>query len=282
MSTSIGRSIPLDGVMNVYSYKRSLCASACAYAFLGGVTRSYEPNDLYGLHRFGKPSGTVSGDEAQIVTSAVAKYIESMGVDVAMLKLASSASFSHDIYSVPVDLAKKLRIIFDPSGVVEFVVERLGRLTVASFELKNKGVSYGGFVACSNGSPVIVLIDLDNSIPGPLREAVDFPVVFKSEFGPLRGSATYVAETTGRGGAPALIFRVPGLRPNVFHGRGLSLENFDNPHLPTIKQRSDGSAVIDDSMVRRFAWIDAELSFQFGISASNAERTLPIVLDKCN
>jgi hypothetical protein len=58
LSTYVGRSIPLEGLMDVYDYNRPVCASACAYAFLGGVTRSFGVDAVFGvLKRPGFPGG---------------------------------------------------------------------------------------------------------------------------------------------------------------------------------------------------------------------------------
>jgi hypothetical protein len=115
MNTSIGHTVPLEGLMNIYSYKHAYCVSACAYAFLGGVTRSYENYDTHGIHRFGAGSGTISRDGAQAISGIVAKYVSSMGVDLSVFELASTASFDKDIYRVPVATAKRMRVIYGPT-----------------------------------------------------------------------------------------------------------------------------------------------------------------------
>jgi hypothetical protein len=68
-STRIGRTISLsDDVTSVYEYKRAICLSACAYAFLGGIDRSFGKNKIYGLHRFGPTTGRdVSGDALSFI-----------------------------------------------------------------------------------------------------------------------------------------------------------------------------------------------------------------------
>jgi hypothetical protein len=75
-STRVKRTISLsDYITNVYHYKSAVCLSACAYAFLGGIDRSFDKNDLYGLHRFGLTAGKIDSDAAQVVTSEIAKYL---------------------------------------------------------------------------------------------------------------------------------------------------------------------------------------------------------------
>jgi hypothetical protein len=74
LNTSIGRSIPLEGVMRVYRYKEATCASACAYAFLGGIGRSYPAGAVYALKR-----------DAAALPEPVAQYVTEMGVDPRLL-----------------------------------------------------------------------------------------------------------------------------------------------------------------------------------------------------
>jgi hypothetical protein len=106
LNTVIGHTIDLEGIMNNYTYPDAHCLSACAYAFLGGVSRFYSDSDVYGIHRFGVSQGEISGDQAQVISSIVAKYIEEMGVDLSVFELASLASFQDQIYRVPVAVAK--------------------------------------------------------------------------------------------------------------------------------------------------------------------------------
>ena len=265
LNTSIGRSIELKGVTNVYSYPDSFCASACAYAFLGGVVRSFEGDHSYGIHRFGVKAGTISGDDAQVVSSIVAKYIESMGIDLAVFEMASNTPFEGDIYWVPPDIAKRMRIIYDPTGVTRFVVEQQNAMITASFHLKTYTREYDGVVACSSGQRVLVLIDSNNAIPDALRSAKEYPVEFKTPDGMLFGTATYLV--TAQGGE--MVFSLPNLDETAFRGSGLLLWNIDNPNLQ------------GPNYAERLQWIDSVSTFSFEMRAPNAEQTLPIVLRGC-
>lgn len=66
-----------------------ICASACAFAFAGGVTREVEPNSKYGVHQFFGARAPIGDSSTQITMVALAQYLEEMGVSRALLDLAS-------------------------------------------------------------------------------------------------------------------------------------------------------------------------------------------------
>lgn len=79
-----------------------VCASACAYAFLGGVDRSIEEKNIYALHQFYNENGQVGysgsidikGDQLsvdQLTSGLIAEYLAEMGVDSRVLTLAALA-----------------------------------------------------------------------------------------------------------------------------------------------------------------------------------------------
>lgn len=281
MNTFIGRSITLEGLMNVYSYKKSLCASACAYAFLGGVTRSYGEDDLYGIHRFGRSAGTISGDDAQIISSIVAKYIEGMGVDLSVFILASTSSFEKEIFQIPVDLGKRMGIIYDPSGVTSFVIEQRGGSVVASFKLMERERELEGVIACDNGQRSLFLFDWDNSIPIALRAARQFPVEFKTQGRSIWGTATYLpADPAQNVPIGMMLFVLPSLDEQAFAGDGMTLSMIQNPKLPPIANKK-GEKIDMDALMEHMWWLDEVSAFAFRMKAANAGQTLPIVFRDC-
>lgn len=269
MNTFIGRSISLDGVMNVYSYKKSFCVSACAYAFLGGVTRSYGEDDIYGIHRFGRSAGSVSGDDAQIISSVVAKYIERMGVDLSVFVLASTSSFEDELFRVPVGLGKRMRIIYDPSGNTSFVIEQRGGSVVAAFRLNERERELEGVIACDNGQRTLMLFDKSNSISTGLRAARQFPTEFKAQGRSIWGTATYLPADPARNmPIGVMLFVLPSLDEQAFTGDGIRLNMIQNPTLPT-------------DLGARLLWVDEVSKYAFRMRAANAGRTLPIVFRDC-
>jgi hypothetical protein len=281
MNTLIGHSVQLNGVMNFYNYKRAYCMSACAYAFLGGITRSYGGDDFYGIHRFGTLMGTISGDEAQVISSIIAKYVENMGVDLSVFEMASSASFNQSIYRVSVAMVKRMHIIYDPSGVTSFVIEQHNGKIVAAFRLKRRERDYDGVITCSNGNRLLVLFDRDNSVPTLLRAAKGFPVEFSAPGRTLSGTATYVAAESSNHAPAAMVFSLPNMDEGAFSGAGMTLTTINNPTLRPITQKADGSTEINHALAGQFMWFDAVSAFTFSIMAVNAEQTLPIVFRDC-
>lgn len=266
-NTTIGHSVPLDGSMQVWSGRRAHCLSACAYAFLGGVTRDFGEGDTYGIHRFGTRTGKLGGDDAQVVSGLVAQYVQSMGVDVSVFSVASTAAFEDGMHRLDPATAKRMRVIFDPTGLTSFVVQRRGNDVVASFDLELRGQAYKGWVSCSQGARLLVLADVGDAIPQALRRARRYPVEFHAPQGrSIHGEATYLART---GSAPGLLaFVLPGLDEAAFLGEGLSLFKIEDPHWK-------------GGFAERAMWLDANNALPLSIKAPNADRTLPIVLDDC-
>lgn len=274
-NTSIGRSMPLEGATNTYTYKNAICASACAYAFLGGVSRSYGKDDLYGLHRFGSTGKAVSGDDAQLVSGIIANYIERMGASQAILQAASSASFEKDIFPVPVALGEQMRIIYDASGETIFQIEDIDGRAAAKFDFSMRERSFRGILRCVESTNILIVIDRSNSIPEGLQRINNAPTVFIDGSGrKIRGSASYVNSN----GTGAVIFKLSGITADSFSGDGLRLDNIWNND---IERRYVPNAADKTVLYEKFAWLDNVNAFAFRIKASNGSKTLPLVLREC-
>lgn len=93
-----------------------LCYSACAYAFLGGVSREVQPGGHLGVHRF--YSDQVAGDDdigdAQRVGVMLAEYVQGMGIERDILDVAASYG-GENIYSI--DTAKARALGVDNHGL---------------------------------------------------------------------------------------------------------------------------------------------------------------------
>ncbi|TQV84352.1 hypothetical protein [Aliikangiella coralliicola] len=76
-----------------------VCYSACAYAFLGGMTRSVSHQSSYGVHQFfiAKESKKIAGSfssigdisSTQLVAAVILDYVISMGIDPKLVAIAS-------------------------------------------------------------------------------------------------------------------------------------------------------------------------------------------------
>ena len=141
LNTTIGRTLTLDNPefgVDIKRFPFSTCASACAYAFMGGVRRWLDATNRIGLHRFGVQDFEFTADEAQIVSSDIAAYLEEMGVDQNVLRMASRYDFSTELFYVPDDLAKETGIVFDPSeNIFDLDVELFEDHIVANASVKS-------------------------------------------------------------------------------------------------------------------------------------------------
>jgi hypothetical protein len=267
-NTAIGRSIPLDGPMENYAYKNPACVAACAFAFLGGVTRSYGSNDRYGL-----PQLNVAGPNAGDETRQAANYLERMGVTPSILQTSSNASVEGDIFNVPVALGKQMQIIHDPSGETVFRIEDIKGGAVARFDFSMREKNYRGMLRCIDDKPTLFILDRDDSIPPDLRKIKDALAEFVDGRGKtLQSSASY----TRNGAAGVMVFKIPDIAPTSFSGDGLRLDNIFNAEIEQ-RQASDSRHGLNDKM----AWLDNVMAFAFIIRASNGPATLPRVLEQC-
>jgi hypothetical protein len=68
------------------------CASACAYAYLGGVARTMGPGGRLGVHQFraSDETGELSIGRAQEIAATLTTYLEAMGARASLLATALS------------------------------------------------------------------------------------------------------------------------------------------------------------------------------------------------
>jgi len=90
--THVGRIDPAQG--DLINIIEGQCASACAYAFLGGKNRSKEGNSKYGLHQISTTeTSTVPLNKAiksaQNLLSEISMYVEKMGVSPEIVTIAT-------------------------------------------------------------------------------------------------------------------------------------------------------------------------------------------------
>jgi hypothetical protein len=179
ISTEVGSSAPIPQAIEAGVADRSpgICASACAYAYLGGVERALDRDAKLGFHRFyqedalAQPSAKLfTGQDlgnAQMTTAALTLYTLKMGVDASLVALAASAGPS-EMHWMSREDAQKLRVTYDPRAYKPWRVEtyRGGAIAVAESSDSSKNV----VVSCSRQlGPNVALIDLK-----PLSEAASW------------------------------------------------------------------------------------------------------------
>ena len=179
ISTEVGSSAPIPQAIEAGVADRSpgTCASACAYAYLGGVDRALDKDAKLGFHRFyqenalAQPSAKLfTGQDlgnAQMITAALTLYTLKMGVDAALVALAASAG-PNEMHWISREDALKLRVSYDPRAYKPWRVEpyRGGAIAVAESSDGSKNV----VVSCSRQlGPNVALIDLK-----PVSEAASW------------------------------------------------------------------------------------------------------------
>jgi len=94
MSTEVGSNPGTE-----QAYDRGLpgiCASACVFAYLGGVYRWLNDRSKLGVHRYAKADpAEVSPDDmdnAQIASGAIVSYLQQMGVDAELLSIMAETA----------------------------------------------------------------------------------------------------------------------------------------------------------------------------------------------
>ena len=111
------RALQFFTTIGVYSPKydpdanlKSICASACAYAFAGGTSRFLDAyTGKLGIHQFYFPdSANVSGEAVQKVSGLIVGYLDQMGIDAKAFAISTIADRDGMIWLTHKD-ALKLR-----------------------------------------------------------------------------------------------------------------------------------------------------------------------------
>ena len=98
-------SIGVEG--NGSDNRASFCASACAYAFAGGISRFLDASTgRLGIHQFYSAVGDHSSEgETQLVAGLLAAYLNDMGIDARAFALASVTEHEGILWLTPSEAA---------------------------------------------------------------------------------------------------------------------------------------------------------------------------------
>lgn len=151
LATYVGKSEPDAEVIGTDTLRDGICASACAYAFLGGTKRSRHlawaegsTQSKLGYHRFydsrddlgivsaqiAKIVRGVSLTEGQILSGLIAAYLSDMGVDAKLLTYANSYG-QDEIGNISDEEAQRLSV-FTADGFGPWFLEPYGAGLVAA------------------------------------------------------------------------------------------------------------------------------------------------------
>ncbi|WP_271504972.1 hypothetical protein [Bradyrhizobium sp. CCBAU 11357] len=216
-----------------------VCASACAYAFLGGIERVLDDGSKLGVHRFYTKSALTqpteklfSGrdlDDTQKIAAALVLYLVNMGIDARVVALAATAG-PDEIYWITPEEARDLRVTYEPRGWKPWQVEPFRGGAVAVSET-NDGTKRMVASCTRRLGPQVVLTNADMSWDvanwfeqcrtGLLGSAHP---VFGTEVDPSR-----VQVSKRKEGGAFIRFRLPTTTPNL---ASPALFSFQSPAYP--------------------------------------------------
>ncbi|EKS34245.1 hypothetical protein HMPREF9695_04155 [Afipia broomeae ATCC 49717] len=163
----------LDGTS--YEVRNGVCASACVYAFVGGVTR-FAAKSKIGIHQFydersvseplAKTASSVDRSADQLLTALLLEYIVRMGIDPRLVSLAGTIPpwgemrwlSSSELIDLKIDNSETsfTPLSVEPFGASGAYVETVSRSVYYTFRLRLycRGVADKAFVAfLSNENP---------------------------------------------------------------------------------------------------------------------------------
>lgn len=148
-----------------------VCASACAYAFFGGIERVLDEGSKLGVHRFysknalAQPAEKIfTGhdlDDTQKITAALVLYLVNMGVDARVVALAATAG-PDEVYWINLEEARDLRVTYEPRAWKPWRLEpyRGGAIAISETNDRTKRM----VASCTRRlGPQVVLTNLDAS-----------------------------------------------------------------------------------------------------------------------
>lgn len=161
-----------------------ICASACAYALLGGTHRTVGPSARIGLHQF---SGTATRgrelSEAQTVVSIVANYVRRMGVSQELVEIASAIP-SSEVRWLTASEMTRLGVLtgrgfrFSPAWTTRPARTTTGILMTAQSLLENGGLAQLQVIChrpvFNRGSPTYGLMVTLPDPPGGIQGIRDY------------------------------------------------------------------------------------------------------------
>jgi len=88
------RTLGFSTSVGARDFRPGLCASACAYAYAGGIARFFPANGSgLGLHQFYAAAGdSLSSESAQQISGTLVSYLVEMGVDAKAFSVATEAA----------------------------------------------------------------------------------------------------------------------------------------------------------------------------------------------
>ncbi|MGJ4945041.1 hypothetical protein ACQR1W_31060 [Bradyrhizobium sp. HKCCYLS1011] len=225
MSTSVGGSKLADGAaIDVSDRTTGVCASACVFAYLGGVQRTF---GRLGVHQFYDPDAirdpsakvftAIDYSDQQMMSALISDYVTRMGADARLMLIVAKSSPA-EMHYFSEEEARGLRVTWEPN-----------KFDAWAIELRNQGVV--AFSKTADRQKTVTLFCRGDRIP---RALVTMPIYYSAQNTiSLFGEADYQAfGVSARGDRTRITFNgnvvlweinLSGVNPNRLSGSiGLS------------------------------------------------------------
>lgn len=176
--------------------RQAVCASACAYAYAGGVNRyADEYSGRLGIHQFYAP-GKNEGDvgQVQLVSGLIVAYLDKMGVDAKAFSLAATAGAEEMVWLAPAD-AEALGLANNGAQPPTAEIKTIDMVPYLRLEQKRAKGQARVLLMCDAGKPHIMA-----GVVATPDEAAFHGAISKRSYLELDGAEALVA---GPGGAKA-------------------------------------------------------------------------------
>jgi hypothetical protein len=182
-STAVGRSVPSVGADHFEELTGGKCASACAYAFFGGIDRAAKSGEI-GVHQFyndaaindpsGKLFSAIDMSVNQLISALLIDYAFRMGVDPRVVSIASS-TLPGEMHFFSEKELWELKINWSPSSFEPWAIEPYGSGVVAYSKTRDKKETATFFCRRDRIPRLLITAPIFSSNGGAsrLQEAID-------------------------------------------------------------------------------------------------------------
>jgi hypothetical protein len=186
-STAVGKSVAASWDNRFAEKSKGRCVSACAYAFLGGTTRTAASGEL-GVHQFHDPTALAIADptftaqdlaaEQDLLTETL-DYVEKMGVS-SRFQIAAGRTPSKDLYFFTEPELPEFAITIDPETVSQWKLSSRGGGLLLAATAPDGGHSVLFYCVEPARAPLIV-VQYNNLKPDWVKEMKrDYPEIINS------------------------------------------------------------------------------------------------------
>jgi hypothetical protein len=181
LSTAVGKSVPESIDPKWEKIVPGQCVSACAYAFLGGVSRTAQPGEI-GVHQFhneaalndplGKLFTAVDLSVDQFVSALVIDHVAKMGADPRIVSIAS-ATLPGEMHYFDEQELDELKVTWNPDLFQPWAIEPYGQGVVAYSKTQDR-TKTATFFCRRDKAPRLLITDPIFDEAQNLKSAIDY------------------------------------------------------------------------------------------------------------